>query len=46
MDTGAMQDRILESTVTYVSVKCIVHILSGQKHPWEQTKMASLIEAR
>ena len=45
MDTGVMQDRIFESTVTYVSVYMywlyIVRIKAC-----EQTKMSSLIEAK
>ena len=45
MDTGVMQDRILKSTVTYVSVYMYWLYIVRTK-ACEQTKMSSLIEAK
>ena len=45
MDTGMMQDRILKSTVTYVSVY-MYWLYSVRTKACEQTKMSSLIEAK
>ena len=44
MDIGVMQDRILESTATYVSVYMYWLYIVMTK-ACEQTKMPSLIEA-